>query len=123
LSGIFNDIAVFSDSCASVKINGLWGFIDNNGKIIIEPKYTSAYDFSEGLCAVNTLPFNIANGGIATQVINKKGNLIFGGMFYFFQPYKNGIASYWEGYDMSGRHIFIDRQGNKIKTLHNMRHK
>jgi len=116
INPIYENIAVFSDNCAAVRINGLWGFIDNNGELIIEPKYTSVYGFSEGLCAVNTLKFTMANGGIATEVIDKKGNAIFTGMFYFFQPYKNGIASFWEGYDMSGRHIFIDKQGFIIKT-------
>jgi hypothetical protein len=57
----------------------------------------------------------MANGGIATEIIDKQGNTIITGMFYFFQPYKNGIASFWEGYDMRGRHIFIDKIGNVVK--------
>jgi len=111
----FENIATCSDGYLAVLVDSVWGFIDKTGEIVIEPKYKSVYRFTEGLCAVNTLPFQMANGGIATEVIDKMGNTKFTGMFYFFQPYKNGIASYWEGYDMSGRHIFIDKNGKETR--------
>ena len=44
---LFND-----DTYAAVKINGKWGFIDNNGNLKIEPKYEDARSFSFGLAAV-----------------------------------------------------------------------
>jgi len=33
----------------SIEQNGKWGFIDKTGKIVIEPKFDIAWDFSEGL--------------------------------------------------------------------------
>ncbi len=39
---------------APVETEDGWGYIDNGGKIIIEPKYDSARIFSEGLAAVET---------------------------------------------------------------------
>lgn len=37
---------------AAVMINGLWGFVDKDGKIVIEPQYQEAKSFSNGLAAV-----------------------------------------------------------------------
>jgi len=34
------------------KLNGLWGFADVNGNIIVEPQYYGVHDFSEGLAYV-----------------------------------------------------------------------
>lgn len=113
---IFEDVYIFSDGLAAVRIQENWGFIDTNGDTIIEPKYTSVYSFSEGLCAVNTQPTDMENGGWANEVIDKKGNIIFTGTFYFFSGYSNGVANYWEGYHLTGKNIFIDRKGNIVKT-------
>ncbi|MBF7048142.1 WG repeat-containing protein, partial [Campylobacter volucris] len=52
---------------AAVEIDNKWGFIDKNGKLIIEAKYDNAYDFSEGLARVEL------NG--KWGFINKKGEI------------------------------------------------
>ena len=49
----YEDARLFNDeSYAAVKINGKWGFIDNNGNIAIEPKFSDAKSFSNGFAAV-----------------------------------------------------------------------
>jgi len=111
----YEKVTIFYDGLAGFYENGKWGFINGNNEVVIEPKYTSITLFSEGLCAVNTLDFNAMGGGITNEVINKKGEIVFTGEFWAFTPYKNGVASYWEGYDFRGKHIFIDRNGKRIK--------
>lgn len=43
---------LFVDSFAAVKKDGKWGFVSQDGQIIIEPKYENAKSFSNGLAAI-----------------------------------------------------------------------
>lgn len=53
---VFEDCRIFaSESYAAVKINGKWGFVDKNGKIVIEPQYDDARSFANGLAAVKVV--------------------------------------------------------------------
>ncbi|UOU99441.1 WG repeat-containing protein [Chryseobacterium daecheongense] len=53
LKGDYEAINVFSEGLASIKKNGKWGFIDNEGNIIIHVQYDGVdYFRSSGLCAV-----------------------------------------------------------------------
>ncbi|WP_370659100.1 WG repeat-containing protein, partial [Campylobacter coli] len=45
----FDDVGVFSEGLAKVKLNGKWGFIDKSGKIIVRPEFDDVDDFREGL--------------------------------------------------------------------------
>ena len=38
----FEDISPFYEGLAAVKLNGLWGYLDESGKMIFEPKYQEA---------------------------------------------------------------------------------
>lgn len=42
----------FCEGLAAVKIGQKWGYIDRQGKIVIQPKFMGAQDFAEGLAAV-----------------------------------------------------------------------
>lgn len=49
----FDNVKPFvSSEPAAVCINGLWGFVDNQGKIVIEPQYQNADSFNIGLGGV-----------------------------------------------------------------------
>ena len=39
----------FSEGFVRVKKDGKWGFIDNNGKVVIEPQFRNVSAFGEGL--------------------------------------------------------------------------
>lgn len=48
------DISSFNDGLARVKIGGKYGFINKNGKKVIDNKYESTSNFSDGLALVMT---------------------------------------------------------------------
>jgi len=45
----------FSEGMAQIKVKDKWGYIDNTGKIIVNPIYERSNRFSEGLAAVSKL--------------------------------------------------------------------
>ncbi len=50
---VYEDARLFSNNnMAAVKIGGKWGFVDLEGKVLIEPQYEDARSFSQGLAAV-----------------------------------------------------------------------
>lgn len=54
----YEDAKCFLDTTyTAVKIDGKWGYIDNTGKICIEPQYEDAKPFTNGLAAVKTKGF------------------------------------------------------------------
>ena len=42
----YEDARSFSNGLAAVKVNGLWGFIDLSGEMVIEPAFLDAKDFT-----------------------------------------------------------------------------
>lgn len=45
----FEGASIFSEGLAPVKLNGLWGIIDQNGEFVLEPQYYSIASFENGL--------------------------------------------------------------------------
>ena len=39
-----------------VVVEGKWGYIDNTGKVMVEPRLGAAFNFSEGLAPVQVSP-------------------------------------------------------------------
>ena len=49
----FPNAQSFNDGLAAVRIkDGKWGYIDQTGKLVIDPKYAAATPFVEKLAAV-----------------------------------------------------------------------
>ena len=64
----------FSDGLAVVEKNdSLYGYIDDDGKMVIEPKFLAAAPFFDGLAVVSVK----AGDKVQFQVIDKKGNVVF----------------------------------------------
>ena len=63
IGGTYEDAKLFGTGgdYAAVKINGKWGFVDKDGNLVIDAKYTDVRTFSNGLAAVK---FNGAWGFI-----------------------------------------------------------
>ncbi len=88
-----------------IKQDGKFGFIDGNGKVIIEPKYDSALDFTEMLARVEK------NGKFG--FINKSGNVIVNFYLDMAWYFSNGFAV---AYIDSREHgaLYINKYGKAL---------
>jgi hypothetical protein len=96
--------------------NGLWGFRDFHGNVVIEPKFHWAADFFDGLAAVilrewdldNEEPFYIGSPGPAI-FIDRTGQNVFGEEFpAIHSVFNGGLAIVTLP---NGNRAFIDRTG------------
>ena len=93
---------VFSEGLASVKVNNKFGFMDGNGKMVIQPKYDLALNFSEGFAAVST--------GNKAHYIDKAGK-------EYFKDKFNLTASFYKGYGVAYKNNkagLIDKSGKLV---------
>ncbi|MBN1573303.1 MAG: WG repeat-containing protein [Deltaproteobacteria bacterium] len=102
----FTSAMSFSEGLASVKVDGKWGYIDHNGKIVIKPAYDLAWRFSEELAPVNS-------GGI-WGFIDKKGKYRIEPVFGWALSFTEGLAAVNIGGLGIGRWGFIDREGGVV---------
>ncbi|MEO1626350.1 MAG: WG repeat-containing protein [Bacteroidota bacterium] len=92
------------------KKDGLYGFIDSKGKIIVEPQYHQVGRFSEGLCAV----VERKNKESKLGYINHKGELVIG---LQYQYYLNDGSDFSEGravVRLNEQSGYINREGEMI---------
>lgn len=80
----------------------LWGYIDKNGEMIVEPKFHHAWNFHEGLAAVAV--------DWARGFINEDGTYVIEPKYQYAGPFRDGKAKVmlddvWE---------YIDRDGKKV---------
>lgn len=73
----------FSEGLAAVRIEGLYGFIDTTGKVVIEPRFQSAGFFSGEYAEIR-----LDN---ASGVINRSGKLVVSPQFKRIIPFTGGI--------------------------------
>ena len=82
--------------------NGQFGYINQNGKMIIKPNYNRAEDFSEGLAAVYD------SGGYG--FIDAKGKVVIPFQFSrVLGPFQGGIAPI---ITQDGKKAYVNRKGN-----------
>ena len=48
----YDDARDFSEGLAAVKLDGKWGYIDTQERLVISPQYLHAFDFSDGMACV-----------------------------------------------------------------------
>jgi hypothetical protein len=88
--------------------NGKVGFIDRAGKIVIEPQFEMAEQFSDGLAQV-TFSTPSAIRPISTHsFIDSKGNIVIRGQFLQTFDFSEGLALVQ---DVTGLYGFIDKEG------------
>ena len=80
----------------------LWGYIDRNGEMVIDAKYHSAWNFHEGLAAVNV--------DWAKGFIDRDGKVVIPIKYQYAGPFRDGKAKVmlddvWE---------YIDHEGKKV---------
>lgn len=91
-----------SDQRFQIYENHKFGFIDENGKIVIKPKFLSAGEFSEGLAAVRL------NGTYG--FIDLDGQFVIQPQFDFATPFQEGISLAY----VDGKPFYINKNGDKI---------
>ena len=72
----------FHEGLAAVRFNGLHGYIDLQGKLVIEPQFQAAGPFSGGYAEVRV------NG--ASGIVNRAGRLVVPAKFKRIVPFHNG---------------------------------
>ena len=103
----------FSEGLAAVETEKGWGYIDTMGEFVLEPIYNDADCFSEGLAAVflgNDVHFVQSKNAF----INRRGEVIIRGDFWYPIPFKNGFSKYWTGYHFTGDIEYIRNDGKII---------
>ena len=82
---IFNYVSSFSEGFASVKLNGKWNFINQDGKIISDTWFDDTFDFKDG--------FAIVKINRKYNFINTEGKIISNTWFDYASDFKDGFAS------------------------------
>ncbi|MFK7946591.1 MAG: WG repeat-containing protein [Saprospiraceae bacterium] len=90
-----------------IKIDGLFGFINKSGEVIIEPKYAWVADFSEGLAVVK-MPYEDKEFGDMYGYIDSTGQMIISPVFDAAGNFMQGWARVKQ--DSDG-FIYIDKTG------------
>jgi hypothetical protein len=108
----FDKVMQFSEGLAHVEVNLKNGFIDNTGKYVIEPRYYSAFSFSEGMAAV-------AKDDSGTWgYIDHKGSMIIPERFSWAGPFSDGMAQVLLAPNASEPSIlksgYIDKTGKMV---------
>lgn len=86
IDGEFSAAGSFSNGLAAVQVDGLWGYIDATGKIVIEPQFAAATAFSaDGYAAVQ-------NAEGLWGYIDKIGAFAIECQYTSAQPFENGYA-------------------------------
>lgn len=84
----FDYIGAFNDNIARININDKWGYINEEGQIIISPIYELARDFHDGLAAVKIKSLMRTKWGY----INRLGEIVIRARFDEVGEFSNGIA-------------------------------
>lgn len=101
----FGDLSrQFHEGLASVQIDGLFGFIDTNGNIVVEPQYSDAYSFSEGYAVID-------RDGL-WGYIDKTGKVVVEPIYRRADNFHEGLACVVD--NESNRSGFIDTDGNVV---------
>lgn len=67
----YDDAQLFSEGYAAVCLNDKWGYIDENGKYLIEPMYDYAASFSEGKAVVGNIMEEVCQAGTEWEYTEK----------------------------------------------------
>ena len=92
----------FGDGLGPVQIDGKWGFIDEQGRLVIEPRFDQADSFSDGLAGVAV--------GNLWGYIDKHGRYIVQPKYSYVPPFREGLAALPAGdkfgyIDVSGKFV------------------
>jgi hypothetical protein len=95
----FEDTADFREGLVAVRINRLWGYVDKNLSVVIEPQFKWAAAFSEGFAAVES--------AAGYSYIDRTGAVRIRGPFESAGSFHEGLAAV----SQNGKAHYRDRDG------------
>lgn len=95
-----------SEGLGFVVKNGLWGYIDDDGKVVIEPQYLRAYPFSDGLAKVFDKQGEI-------KFIDKKNKTILSPKYKQMGNFSEGLCAV-NNEHLGGSFGYIDKKGKVV---------
>ncbi len=91
---------------------GDWGYINEKGEVVIEPKYKSAYNFSNGLARIS---LENEDRQRLTGYVNQKGNIVIEPQFIEATDFHEGLAKVrTPESDKKKISFYIDTRGKKV---------
>lgn len=88
------------------ELNGLWGFVDKNGAIIVEYQFDEAREFHEGLAAVRK--------GTKWGYINEKGEIVQNIVYEYVEDMHQGFGIVDDNDGWSTRYYLVNRTGKLL---------
>ena len=119
IAELYGDITPFAFSEGLARIrkkasnNYKWGYIDTTGKVVIEPIFDNAYDFSEGMAVVSKVDTTERNIINYYGYINKQGKIAISLLYSEATDFSGGLAML----RIDSTCIGIDKYGNEIFSL------
>jgi hypothetical protein len=92
-----------------------WGYIDETGKVVVEPQFYEAEDFSEGLALVQIYRRDDPRSLMGSAFIDRTGNIVMPS-----QPERIPISGFSEGlavaYALGKGDAYINKEGEAIRV-------
>ena len=85
---------------------GKWGYIDKQGKVVIDAQFDDAWSFAEGLAVIRI--------GGRWGYIDKQGKIAVNPQFDVAHPFVDGLATVRIGDESTGKWGYIDKQGKMV---------
>ncbi|MFA6212781.1 MAG: WG repeat-containing protein [Candidatus Obscuribacterales bacterium] len=103
----------FHCGLAGIKLGKNYGYINKDGKVVIPPVYTAAYDFSENLATVQP------NNNFEKAVIDTSGTTVVGPQYKEISQFHDGIAAVnqWQHSSSNALWGYINKKGEQILPL------
>lgn len=108
-----------------VQVDGKWGYINKEGKLVIEPQYAMADDFYNGVAVVQIKMDSDNNedaegmNSVKYGAINTDGKMVVKPEFSFITKFNEGVAGAIivdnDTYDMS--YFIVDKKGKILYAL------
>ena len=93
--------------------NAVWGFRDDKGNVVVEPKYIRVQDFSNGLAAVQTVVDGVKKWGF----IDRQGKMVIAPK-YTIEPSQFDVCGLAMVINKNGLKSFIDKTGKTVGDTH-----
>lgn len=95
IAPLYEDVGEFSEGLAAVMIDGKWGYINENGEVVIDFKFDIAKSFQDNIAIVGVLNEELSEGNarvFSWGIINQKGEMLTDKSYSTIFDFNNGIA-------------------------------